>query len=110
MSESPSENEEVLRKKKFWLIVVCVAIAGVVIPVVLGMINTVFDIAGVFGDVAKTGQGDAEAVAADISESLQTTARIWFVSVVFFVILIAALIRFFTLPKAEVDPPAKIRA
>ena len=54
---------------------------------------------GAFGELSKTGEGDSEALASNISIALLTTMWGLVFSVVAFFILVGVLIRFFTLPK-----------
>ena len=110
---SPNSNandEEVIRRRKVWLRAIWISIAGVIIPPMFGLIGTVVGMVGAFGELSKTGGGDPEALAGDISVSLLTTAWGLVVSVIAFIVLIAVLIRFFTLPKVAGGPPTKIQA
>jgi len=97
---SGATDEQVMRRRKFWLRAIWISIAGVIIPPMFGLIGTVVGMVGAFGELSKTGEADPEALAGGISVSLLTTAWGLAVSVIAFLVLIGVLIRFFTLPKA----------
>ena len=101
---SAATDEQVRRRRKFWLRAIWISIAGVIIPPMFGLIGTVVGMVGAFGELSKTGEADPEALAGDISVSLLTTALGLVVSVIAFLVLIGVLIRFFTLPKAADEP------
>jgi biopolymer transport protein ExbB/TolQ len=102
---TPSANDEqVRRRRKFWLRAIWISIAGVVIPPMFGLIGTVVGMVGAFGELSKTGEADPEALAGDISVSLLTTMWGLVVSVIAFLVLVGVLIRFFTLPKLAGAP------
>lgn len=99
-----ANNEQLKRRRKFWLRAIWISIAGVIIPPMFGLIGTVVGMVGAFGELSKTGEADPEALAGDISVSLLTTAWGLVVSVIAFLVLIGVLIRFFTLPKVTGAP------
>jgi hypothetical protein len=100
-----ADDEQVRRRRKFWLRAIWISIAGVIIPPMFGLIGTVVGMVGAFGELSKTGEADPEALAGDISVSLLTTMWGLVVSVVAFFVLIGVLIRFCTLPKVMGAPP-----
>ena len=110
-SPIPSANDEqVRRRRKFWLRAIWISIAGVILPPMFGLIGTVVGMIGAFGELSKTGEADPEALAGDISVSLLTTMWGLVVSVVAFIVLIGVLIRFFTLPKVTGTAPNNLQA
>jgi biopolymer transport protein ExbB/TolQ len=70
-----------------------------------GLIGTVFGMVRAFDDLSKTGETNHEAMAGNISVSMQSTALGLVVSVIAFIVLIGVLVRFFTLPKAVTPRP-----
>lgn len=96
---SGADDEQVRRRRKFWLRAIWISIAGVIIPPLFGLIGTVIGMVGAFGELSETGEADPEVLAGDISVSLLTTMWGLVVSVIAFIVLIGVLIRFFTLPK-----------
>jgi biopolymer transport protein ExbB/TolQ len=105
--DSSANDEQVRRRRKFWLRAMWISIVGVIVPPMFGMIGTVFSMVGAFGDVARTGTADTEALAGNISLSLLSTAWGFVVSTIAFLALIGVLIRFFTLPKAVIPHQQK---
>jgi biopolymer transport protein ExbB/TolQ len=67
-----------------------------------GLIGTVFGMVRAFGDLSQNGKTDQEAMAWNVSLSLQSTALGLVLSLVALLVLIGVLIRFFTLPKVVV--------
>jgi uncharacterized membrane protein YhaH (DUF805 family) len=105
-----ADDEAVMRRRKFWLRAIWISIAGVVVPPMFGLTGTFVGMLGAFGELSKTGEADPEALAGDISVSLLTTLWGLVVSVIAFIILVGALIRFFTLPKASGAAPKNPQA
>ncbi|MEM8955995.1 MAG: MotA/TolQ/ExbB proton channel family protein [Verrucomicrobiota bacterium] len=99
MVEPIVSDEPVRRQRKFWLRMIWISIACVIIPPFLGLLGTVKGMVGAFGELSQKGAADPEAVAGDISVSLLATAGGLAVSLLAFFVLIGVLIRFFTLPK-----------
>lgn len=104
------DDEQVSRRRKFWLRGIWISIAGVIIPPMFGLIGTVVGMVGAFGEHSKTGIADPEALAGDISISLLTTMWGLVFSAVAFLVLIGVLIRFFTLPKVAGAAPQHLGA
>lgn len=75
--------------------------AGVLVPPLFGLIGTVVGMVGAFETLAENGQADPEELSGDISIALLTTMWGLVVSAVAVLVLIPALIRFFTLPKPD---------
>ena len=96
--------DKVGRRRKFWLRAIWISIAGVVVPLLFGLVGTVVGMVGAFGNLSDTGDADPEALAGNISFALLTTMWGLIISVVAFIILIGVLIRFFTLPKVTPNP------
>lgn len=107
---SGADDEQLRRRRKFWLRAIWISIAGVIIPPMFGLIGTVVGMVGAFGELAKTGEADPEALAGDISVSLLTTMWGLIVSVIAFLVLIGVLIRFFTLPRVMGALPRESQA
>lgn len=94
-----ADGQELTRRRKFWLRTIWISLAAVIIPPIFGFAGTVIGMLGAFGELSKTGAADPEAMAENISVSLLTTAGGLVISFLALIILIGALIRFFTLPK-----------
>jgi magnesium-transporting ATPase (P-type) len=107
LPNSAVSDDHVRRRRKFWLRTIWISITCVIVPPMFGMIGTAFGMVGAFGDISKTGKTDHEAMAANISVSLLSTAWGLLVSVIAFIVLIGVLIRFFTLPKVVTPNPQK---
>jgi biopolymer transport protein ExbB len=69
----------------------------------IGLVGTVFGMRKAFGELGSSGIGDPAALSGHIGEVLVYTACGFIISVVAFIVLVGALIRFFTLPKVS-DP------
>lgn len=74
--------------------------AGVIIPPMIGLVGIVFGVKKAFGEIGSSGIGDPAALSAYIGEMLVYTATGFVISVAPFMVLVGALIRFYTLPKA----------
>ena len=107
---SGAGDEQVKRRRKFWLRAIWISIAGVIIPLMFGLIGTVEGMVHAFGVLSKTGEADPATLAGDISVSLLTSMWGLVISVVAFLVLIGVLIRFFTLPKVMGTPPKNPQA
>ena len=88
-------------KRKFWLRTIWISLTGVLLPPLLGISGTIIGMMQAFGELSKAGEHDAGALADNISTSLYATASGLIISSVAAVVLLVALIRFFTLPKVE---------
>lgn len=102
-------DEQVSQRRKFWLRAIWISIAGVLIPLIFGLIGTVVGMMGAFDELSKSSEADPEALAGNISIALLTTASALAASVISFLVLIGVLIRFFTLPKAAGTSPPNLQ-
>lgn len=93
------------RRRRFWFRAIWVSPAGVIVPPVVGVAGTVSGMRKAFGGLSDSGIGDPAALSSHISSVLVYTAAGLAVSVIALVVLIGALIRFFTLPKVPDQTP-----
>jgi biopolymer transport protein ExbB/TolQ len=89
------------RQRRFWLRVIWISIAGVLVPPLFGLAGTVAGMVGAFGELSQTGEADPSALAGDISTALLTTIWGLGLSALAFVVLVVAVVRFMLLPKPE---------
>ena len=98
-SPQPETDEaELRRRRKFWLRIIWLSIAGIILPPLSGVPFAAFGILRAYselsqGDEANPGIGRA------ISASLSLTAFGLVVSAIAFMVLMGALVRFFSLPR-----------
>jgi hypothetical protein len=104
VSPNSSWNFNQIRLRRiFWIRTIWISVAGVIIPPMIGLVGTVFGMRKAFGELGSSGIGGPAALSGHIGEVLVYTASGLIISVVAFIVLVGALIRFFTLPKAP-DP------
>jgi hypothetical protein len=87
------------RRRKFWLRTIWIALAGIVVPPLLGVAGTVTGMVGALDELSEHGTADVRALGEHVSVALRATAWGTVISLLAFLLLIVALIRFFTLPK-----------
>jgi biopolymer transport protein ExbB/TolQ len=93
-------NAEHLRqRRKFWLRVIWILIAAVIVPPLFGLAGTVIRMIEAIGELKQTGKADPEALASEISVSLLRAAWSIILSFLALIALIGSFIRYFTLPK-----------
>ena len=80
------------RRRKGWLIAMCVSGFLILIPPILGLGGTVLGMVRAFDKLGRSGDADPEALSSDISLALLTTAGGLVVSLFFLVLFFAALI------------------
>lgn len=102
---SAVSDDHVRRRRKFWLRAIWISVVGVIVPPMFGVIGTVFGMVRAFGDLSQTGETDREAMARNISVSLQSTAWGLVISTIALIALIGVSVRFFTLPKVVTPHP-----
>lgn len=95
---------ELKQRRKFWLRAIWIAVAGVIVPPMLGLLGTFLGMVSAFGEVSKTGESDPGTLAGGVSVALLMTAWGLAVSAIALMVLIGVLIRFFTLPKLKSAP------
>jgi hypothetical protein len=108
--DSGAFDDEIRQRRAFWLRAIWVSIAGVMIPLIFGVLGTIVGMVGAFGELSETGEADPAALADNISVSLSTSMWGAGFSAIAFLVLIGVLIRFFTLPKSAGKPHANIQA
>lgn len=86
------ELVKLTRRRKGWLIAMCVSGFLILIPPILGMGGTVLGMVRAFDKMGKSGGADPDALASDISLALLTTAGGLVVSLLFLVLFFATLI------------------
>ena len=89
------------RRRRFWLSTIGISFAGVIVPPIIGLIGTIFNMRGAFFALGTSGIGDPAELSRHIGEVLVYTATGLVISVIFVIVLIGVLIRFFTLPKVR---------
>jgi biopolymer transport protein ExbB/TolQ len=72
---SAVSDDDVRRRRKFWLRAIWISIVGVIVPPMFGLIGTVFGMVRAFDDLSKTGETNHEAMTGNISVSCK--ARLW---------------------------------
>jgi biopolymer transport protein ExbB len=87
------------RLRRFWLRMIWVGVAGVIIPPMLGLLGTVIGMVLAFGHLRNTGTADPSALANDVSIGLLSTLYSLIISVLALIFLIVAIIRYRSLPK-----------
>lgn len=98
-SPQPTTDEpELRRKRKFWLRMILFSIAGIILPPLSGVPVTVFGTLRAYNELS---QGDEANSSTErfVSMSLWLTACGLVVSAIAFMVLIGALVRFFSLPR-----------
>ena len=101
--QNASETADQLRhRRRFWFRAIWIAVIGVIIPPMIGLIGTVIGMTNAFRELSasETGIADPAALSGDISTAMVSTAAGLVISVFAFIALVGVLIRFFTLPKA----------
>ncbi|MDF1851190.1 MAG: MotA/TolQ/ExbB proton channel family protein [Verrucomicrobiales bacterium] len=114
MSEPPSSLHPVtppgevltLRKRaKTWLTMVILSVVGIIVPPLIGVSGTVLGMVSAFDEIGRTGGGDPEALASDISGSLITTALGIIIALLFGILFIISLVFWLiTLSKIKNSP------
>lgn len=94
-SPSADVTEVYIRRQKFWLKWIWASFAGVIVPPVFGLLGRVIGMSRAFGKLGRN--ADPEQLAGDISFSLWATMIGFSVSLIFFFVLIVALIRYVAL-------------
>lgn len=92
------DDEELRRKRKFWIRALWFSIAGVIFPPLIATLITGFTMIRSFSELSQGNEADPDKLN-PISISLLLTAWGLLVSIVAFMVLIGVLIRFFSLPK-----------
>jgi len=91
---------DVIRKRRRgWLITIWVLVGLVIAPPLAGLAGTALAMIEAFARLSESGETDPELLAGAISTALRTTAWGLAFSAVAFTGLVAAMIRFFTLPR-----------
>jgi len=93
------------QRRRFWFRAIWISLTGVVVPPLIGVAGTIFGMRKAFDSLPGTGIDNPAELSKHISDVLIYTASGLATSAIAFIALIVASIRFFTLPKALVQPP-----
>lgn len=99
--------DELRRKRRFWLSAIFISVAVVILQALLGLGVTIFGMVGAFDKLSETEEASPEMLAGDISLALQAIFGMVVFEAIAFLVLIGALIRFYTLPKLSSALPAQ---
>jgi len=102
---SDANDDQIRRRRKFWLRARRISIAGVIIPPIIGALGSVVGMAAAFGKLSNSGGSDPEALAGNVSFTLHTTMWGLSISAIAVIVLIAVSIRLYTLPKLARNSP-----
>ena len=98
-SPQPDTDEAGLRRRrKFWLRIIWLSIAGIILPPLSGMPVFVFSTLRAYSELSQ-GDESNSGIGRTVSMSLTLTACGLVVSAIAFMVLIGALVRFFSLPR-----------
>jgi hypothetical protein len=99
-TDLPQISDQLRRHRSFWFRAIWLSLAGVIVPPIIGGAGIVFGMKKAFGELSDSGIGDPAALSNHISSVLIYTVSASIVSLIAFIVLIVAMIRFFSLPKA----------
>jgi len=99
-SPQPYTDEAELRKRrKFWLRIIWLSIAGIILPPLGGMLVTAFGTFRAYSELSQGNEANSGIESTVVSVALTLTACGLVVSAIAFMVLIGALVRFFSLPR-----------
>lgn len=96
--------EAARQRRQFWLRVIWLSLLGVLVPPMFGIVRVILSVVGQFGELSQTGEADPADLAGEISVGLLSTMWGLMLSAVSLIVLVGAVIRFFTLPRV---PPLR---